>query len=169
MAAHIYCRISTNKGGSRLYQENKCIEYCKNNNLEIKAIHKHVQSSRHMQNRKYVESIINDMKDGEILIVHSVCRFSRNMIGGLQILDEMEKRNIKIYSVDEQVGYNTIYDKFRFRNLLNCAELETDKISHRVKQSYEKRKLITNLDNNNKKRKIKNTFIDNSISIYDNM
>lgn len=170
MVAHIYCRISTNRGGSEQYQEDKCVEYCNTNNLEIKSIHKHVQSSRNMQNRKYLESIIeNEMKEGDILIVHSICRFSRNMLGGLDILNKMENNGIKIYSVDDHIGYDNIHDKFRFRNIMNCAELETDKISHRIKQSYEnKRKLNTITYDNQKRQKIQNSFINKSMSIYDN-
>ena len=170
MVAHIYCRISTNKGGSQQYQVDKCIKYCNDNNLEIKSIHKHVQSSRNMQNGKYIESIIdNDMVEGDILIVHSICRFSRNMIGGLQILDKLDKRRMKIYSVDDHIGYDNIHDKFRFRNIMNCAELETDTISHRVKQSYEKKRKLNTITYSTKRQKIQNSFIEKSLSIYDNI
>jgi site-specific DNA recombinase len=169
MVAHIYCRISTNKGGSQQYQVDKCIEYCNDNNLEIKSIHKHVQSSRNMQNGKYLESIIDtEMKEGDILIVHSICRFSRNMIGGLKILDKLESKGMRIYSVDDHIGYDNIHDKFRFRNIMNCAELETDKISHRVKQSYEKKRKLNTITYTNKRQKINNSFIQTSLSIYNN-
>lgn len=169
MAAHIYCRISISKGGSQQYQIDKCVEYCNSKKLTINSIHKHVQSSRNMQNGKYLESIIDNMKEGDILIVHSICRFSRNMIGGLNILDKLEKKKLKIYSVDDNIGYDNIHDKFRFRNIMNCAELETDKISHRIKQSYEKKRKNITISYNNKKQKTQNKFIEQSLSLYNNI
>jgi DNA invertase Pin-like site-specific DNA recombinase len=122
-----------------------------------------------MQNGKYLESIIdNDMIKDDILIVHSICRFSRNMAGGLKILEKLENKCLKIYSVDDNIGYDNIHDKFRFRNIMNCAELETDKISHRVKQSYEKKRKKPHLKHDVHILKKQNMFIQKSINIYDN-
>jgi DNA invertase Pin-like site-specific DNA recombinase len=104
--------------------------------------------------------IIDEMKEGDILIVHSVCRFSRNMLGGLQILDKLEKKKIKIYSVVDHVGYdsNNIYDRFRFRQIMNCAELETDKISQRIKRA---KKFNNNAVFKVNRQKLKRNVIDN--------
>ena len=51
---------------------------------------------------------------------------------------------------------------------MNCAELETDKISHRVKQSYEKKRKLNTITYTNKRQKIENLFIQTSLSIYNN-
>jgi len=135
MKAHIYCRVSTKQSKSRDLQENECKKYCDDNGIVISKIYKHVQSSRNMKNKEYVQNIINNMEKGDVLIIHSICRFSRNMLGGLEILNELEKKGMKIYSVDDHVGYDDIFDRRKFRDIMNDAELETDKISHRVKKT----------------------------------
>lgn len=180
MRAHIYCRISTGKGGSDCYQIDECIEYCEKNGLEIGYIYNHTQSSRNMKNGEFLESIINsDMNPGDVLIVHSICRFSRNMSGGLRVLEKLSDKGIKIYSVDDQVGYDDMYDRFRFRHIMNCSELETDKISHRVKQSVKhrkrKRSVVEPKVSKRKKRRFKNTketenqFISAPLALYDEL
>lgn len=155
MKAYIYCRISKKKSDGNKLQIDKCINYCNDNHIHIAKIYEHSKSSRNMQNSKFLEHIIdNDMQAGDILIVHSICRFSRNMSGGLLILDKLEKKKIKIYSVDDKIGYDNIHDRFRFRQIMNCAELESDQISHRVKQSF-------NNKINRQKRQIDNKTYDN--------
>jgi DNA invertase Pin-like site-specific DNA recombinase len=161
MKAHIYCRVSTTKGQSDGYQLEECVQYCQEHGIEIAGTYKHVQSSRFMKNKDYLENIINKMEKGDILIIHSICRFSRNLLGGLQVLDMMDKKKLKIYSVDEHVGYDDMYDRRKFRDIMNEAELETDKISRRVtqgKQAAKKRRL--SIDNK------KNMFIDPVITRY---
>lgn len=177
MKAYIYCRISTKNGGSIQCQIDKCVDYCNSNNLDIKYVYNHVKSARHMKNKELLNVIVNEMESKDILIIHSICRFSRNMLGGLQILDALEQKSIKIYSVDDKVGYNDIHDKFRFRQIMNCAELETDKISHRVKQSKSTIKTSKKRKSNNSIKRVKkkkcniytNSFIIDAINRFDNV
>lgn len=133
MKAYIYCRTSSKDSKTTQNQIDDCSEYCQEHGIEIVNVYKHVQSSRNMKNYDYVEKIIEEMNSGDILIVHSICRFSRNMLGGLKLLELMEKKNIKIYAVDDHIGYDDIYDKRKFRDIMNESELETDRLSHRIK------------------------------------
>ena len=114
-----------------------------------------------MKNENYLISVTDKMKENDILIIHSICRFSRNLLGGLNILNMLEEKRLKIYSVDDHIGYDNIHDRFLFRNIINLSELETDKISHRVSAGWENKK---NLEMVLRKRK-NNMFLDKSLEI----
>lgn len=136
--AYIYCRISSqySKNTNSLdTQEDSCIDYCKNNGMNVVEIIKNQKSSRNMLNYEELEKLINKMKPGDTLVVADVSRFSRNLMKGLQLLDMMDKKNIKIYAVKEQGKYDTYTNRYTFRNFLNQAEYETDGISMRINDS----------------------------------
>ncbi len=149
MKAYIYCRTSIEKDFNNNYQMDECIKYCNDNNIEIGGVFNHVISSRNMKNGPYLEKIINSMTEGDVLIVYSVCRFSRNMLGGLQILDLLEKKGLNIYSVDERLSYVDIFERRKFRDIMNESELETDRLSNRILQAKKskKRKFTDDINN----------------------
>lgn len=165
MQAYIYCRISSKTGKSEKHQISECEKYCENNNIKISKIVTDTTSSKNMKNKIKLGELIDEMKEGDILIVHSICRFSRNMLGGLKILDMLEKKKIKIYSVDDHVGYDDIYDRRKFRDIMNESELEIDRLSHRIKQgkfASKKTKHDLKLNPNNK---MVNNVVDKFIKI----
>ena len=131
--AHIYTRISTKKCNSANKQLFECKKYCRHNKLSVKSVNQHVMSSRNMSNKKMLNSIVDKMKKGDILIIYSICRFSRNVYEGLDLLNKMDNKNIKIFSIDDNIGYKNMFDRYKFRDILNHSELEIDKLSHRVK------------------------------------
>lgn len=160
MNAYIYCRISKGDSNSIESQINECTEFCDSNGWDVKYVYSHVCSSRNIKNKKLINEIINEMNKGDILVINSVCRFSRNVYGGLQILGDMEKKGLKIYSVSEKVSYDidNIHDRFRFRQIMNSAELETDVISVRTKRGKRYK-----IQKNNKRKKIENNKVINDI------
>ncbi|AYV77423.1 MAG: recombinase family protein [Dasosvirus sp.] len=144
MKAYIYCRLSGRRGSVNSQTE-ECIKYCKSKGWEVAETFEQITSSRNMKNKNLLETIVDKMSNGDILVVYSVDRFSRNMLGGLQILEKMERKGVTIYSVFENLTYSTTSEKFNFRNLLNFAEFETDQISSRTKRG-KKRKIDQTVD-----------------------
>lgn len=136
--AYIYCRISSQyskKTNSLDTQEGTCISYCKDNDMNIVEIVRNKKSSRNMMNYDELEKLIEKMKPNDTLVVADVSRFSRNLMKGLQLLDKMDKKKIKIYAVKEQAKYDTFTNRYTFRNFLNHAEYETDGLSMRINDS----------------------------------
>lgn len=163
MKAHIYCRISTeNQNKSNIRQVNKCIEFCKKNNIQIEYIYEESSSSRKFKNKNTLNDVIKKMKTGDILIIPSIDRFSRNVYGGLEILEKMVELGLHIFSIDDNIGYFDIYDKHKFRERMSYAELESDIISKRVKGT---KKIINITVDNNKNDYINNI---NDAEIIDN-
>jgi DNA invertase Pin-like site-specific DNA recombinase len=137
--AYIYCRLSYSSKNKHSYslntQKDQCETYCNNNNIAVKGIVSEVKSSRNMENYNKLDEIVDKMVEGDILIISNVSRFSRNMSKGLQLLDKIYAKRAKIYSVEENISYDTCHDKYSFREHLNLAEREGDIISNRISLS----------------------------------
>ena len=125
-------------------QRDICIAYCKDNNINVNKIYVHTGTARNGCNTKSLYEIIGDMNKGDTVIIPNISRFSRNVLEGLRLLHKMEEMGIKIYSVDENLSYNNVYDKYYFTLELASAEKESNMISHRLNlsnKSTRKRKM----------------------------
>jgi DNA invertase Pin-like site-specific DNA recombinase len=145
MVAYIYCRISTqySKTSHSLdSQEDQCIEYCKNLGYNVKEIIKDKISSRNMTNFEAIKNLISVMDSGDTLIISEISRFSRNVMKGIELLEEMSKKGINIHSVKENINYSDSINKYLFRLFLNQAEYESDTISFRINTSIKHLKKI---------------------------
>ena len=98
----IYCRVSNLKLESQSFstQEKNCTEYCKKNNLRIKAIHKEHNSGYGKQ--KNLDSIIKNHKNIN-LIINDITRFSRSHQYGNKLLNVCLKKNIVLHFVKENI------------------------------------------------------------------
>ena len=144
MIAHIYCRLSQDSKAGPNYsldkQEQECKKYCEGHDLKNICVHRVVGSARGSgisATNTYMNNVISEMVKGDTLIVYDVTRFSRNTLNGLLLLEKMVDKGVKIRTVKEKLGYDTIYDRLAFRQLLSLAEYESDQISERIKTSVE--------------------------------
>lgn len=150
MKVHVYGRVSksNNKGygGTNIniqFDESK--EYCLLRGWTQNQIIYHVQerSARNGNNLPELNAILDIMEPGDILVIYTVDRLSRNTLEGIDFLERLTKKGCHIESVLERITYNadSIYDRFRFRDIINHAELESDRISVRTRRSHTHRKL----------------------------
>jgi len=142
--ATIYCRLSSEKQNDYKdipleVQEKRCQTYCDNNNIEVNDVIYDIGSGRNMTKRNVYKILLDNYGNNNV-IVNDVSRFSRNICQGIDLLNELEKKNINFISVGDNCGYRTEYDKYQIRNLLNLSQFESDKISSRIKRSLEVRK-----------------------------
>ena len=139
MATYIYCRLSQDSRAGVNYsldkQEQECRNYCDTNGLTIKYVHRIVGSARGNSNCAYIEGIIDGMNEGDTLIVYDVTRFSRNTLEGLILLQKIVDKGARVRTIKENLGYDTMYDRLAFRQLLSLAEFESDQTSERIKTS----------------------------------
>jgi DNA invertase Pin-like site-specific DNA recombinase len=83
--------------------------------------------------------MIRKIPNNSNIIIYNITRFSRNVLQGLSVLDKLNKRGVKIYSVMEKCWYHsnaTTADKHLFRSTLCVAENESNMISDRVRGSF---------------------------------
>lgn len=138
----IYCRISSandNKGCSLASQAEAGMTYCHNNNYTVDTTVYEIGSAWKNPKQTNLECIINNHKN-VTLIVNSIDRFSRNVSKGIDMINKMIIKNIKLVSLNDTVDLSSATGRASFRNLLSNSELESDKISERCKRGSAHRK-----------------------------
>lgn len=155
MQAIIYCRQSqkksVNSGKKEIStelslesQERLCRKYCENNKISVLEVIYERGSARDIKNLPNLMKIVKK-KEFNILLVADVSRLIRNMRDGLNLSKTLSDRGIRIYSVYDDCNYYTgadFIEKFKFRDLLNHAEFESDQIAYRVNRSLDHRRSI---------------------------
>lgn len=164
MKAHIYCRVSkanNNKGGTNInIQIDDCVDYCKEHKIQDIIVHEQEQSSRKGTNIPTLRHIMDNMDSGDLLVIHSADRLSRYALEGIQFLTDLYAKGCKIISVAENITYDEgkYYDRFSFRNIMNHAELESDRLSTRISRVKRSNKTVDSvLSPSIRKRKISST------------
>jgi len=144
---YIYCRVSTkkqsiyNKGHTSLnVQEKEIRKYCEEKKINvIKVVHE-AYSARNMEKMNGLNYLRDIAQPGQKIIVYDISRFSRNINQALLCLDELNKRNISIVSVTENITYNSAVSRNQFRLQLCASSYFSDISSEKVKASISFRK-----------------------------
>lgn len=144
---YIYCRVSSDKqanyvaGSTSLeVQQDTVYDYCDNNGITVEHCYFDICSARNMDKLYYQKELLKLCKPGDTIYVYDISRFSRNTLQALKLLEELDKQNIKIFSVKEGCTFNSPFQRNMFRMLLCKAENESDIISSRVKDSIKYRR-----------------------------
>ena len=126
----VYCRVSSSRDDSYGFsiQEENCLEYCKQNKMRVREIHKEYNSGNGKQ--KILIDLISKYKCIN-LIVYDVTRFSRNVTIGSQLLDKCIKNKITVHFVKENIVYNNLNHNTVMTGLQN-SENEWNQIRKRI-------------------------------------
>jgi len=173
-----------------------CIEYIKNNdiykNIDIGVIEE-IGSSYNNQNALIkLDKILEIMENNTLILIHDTSRFGRNIYQTNRDCEKVELKKSYIISVTEQIcfGLNRITDQSFFQKL-NEAEMFSNIQSERAKNRYKilkengeyigkapfgkmvikneenKRVLVDNPQEQGLILELKNSLINNKISIYE--
>jgi DNA invertase Pin-like site-specific DNA recombinase len=119
-------------------QKETLIKYCVDNKLQISSIEMDDGiSARNLSKLVGLQKIVENIQPTEVLLVLDLSRFARHTLGGLQILESLSKRNIRIYSVMDGMNYDTPASRHCVRTTISCAELESDIKSAKLKASIQ--------------------------------
>lgn len=119
-------------------QKETLMKYCVDNKLHISSIEMDDGiSARNLSKLVGLQKIVENIQPNEVLLVLDLSRFARHTMGGLQILESLSKRNIRIYSVMDGMNYDTPASRHCVRTTISCAELESDIKSAKVKASIQ--------------------------------
>jgi DNA invertase Pin-like site-specific DNA recombinase len=117
-------------------QKDILMKYCIEKNMKIKSIEfDDGVSARNPLKLKGLRNIINNISKNEILLILDLSRFSRNTKYGIELLNELEGKGAKIYSVLDGMNYDTPSAKHCVRTTLSCAQMESDVKSIKIKNS----------------------------------
>lgn len=123
-----YCRVST-KG----QVDNNSIEEQGNKILEYYPTAKLIEESYSgAKDREIFNSILNEIKDGDILVVTKLDRFCRTTKEGLQYIDKLMNKGVKIHILNMGLIEDTPMGRLIVTNLLAFAEFERAMIIERT-------------------------------------
>lgn len=119
-------------------QKTIIMKYCLEKKLLISSIKMDDGiSGRYYNKRIGLKEIISTIKKDEYLLFLDISRFSRNASTGIQILDQLHKQGVKIYSVLDGMNYDTPSSQHFVRTTLSSAQFESDLKSAKVKASIQ--------------------------------
>jgi DNA invertase Pin-like site-specific DNA recombinase len=144
------CRVSTKKQAedphlSLQAQEGKLMEkYCewkdqkeyKNKPLRLKTFK--LSESVYKKIPYDILQIAENAREGDIVAVHRVDRLSRNVFKFLDVLEQLNEKKVKIYSVEENLFYHL--NRLQFVQFVLDANKEAETMGKRVKLILEKRR-----------------------------
>lgn len=146
MKTILYIRVSTtqqvNDGISLEAQEQRLIQYCEFNGLEVVGILKDEGLSGSNANREGYRKLMDMVMTKEIdaVAVYSLSRFARNTVEVLKSIELMNKNNIQFHSLTEKIDTTSPTGRFFLTTLAALGQLEREQISERTKDALAHKK-----------------------------
>ena len=146
MKTILYIRVSTtqqvNDGISLEAQEQRLIQYCEFNGLDVVGILKDEGLSGSNANREGYRKLMDMVKTKEIdaVAVYSLSRFARNTVEVLKSIELMNKNNIQFHSLTEKIDTTSPTGRFFLTTLAALGQLEREQISERTKDALAHKK-----------------------------
>ena len=129
-----YCRVSTRgqlEGNGLEAQEKEILN--KYSNAEIvKEAFTGTKTDRPIFNK-----VIEELKEGDMLVVTKLDRLARNTVEGIQIVEELFAKGVSVHALNVGLLENTSMGKFFLTTLLAVAEMERNTIIERTQSGKE--------------------------------
>jgi len=141
MKAGLYLRVSTTDQ-TTLNQELELKKYCENNEIEIYSIYKDEGISGSKTTRPELDKMLQDMRNRcfDVVICWKLDRLGRSTQHLLQILEELQNKQVRLICIDMNIDTGTPQGKFFFTIVGAFAELEREIIRERIKLGLARRK-----------------------------
>ena len=147
MRAVAYIRVSDLSqvdGNSLDAQERLFKELCKSRDWEQGRIYREEGKSAHtdsISKRPVFRQLLDDSRDNQfdIVVVHTLDRWSRNTRIALESLAMMAKHNVALVSITENIDYSTAQGKLMTTMLAGFAEYFSDSLSTHIKKGLGER------------------------------
>lgn len=137
MKAFGYCRVSTteqqDEGVSLLHQQDRIGAWAKANGHELAGMFVEARSGGRADNRPELKKAVAAAgREGGILVVYSLSRFSRSVRDTLALADQLEKSGANLASLSESLDTSNAVGKMFFRLMSVLAEFERDQLRERT-------------------------------------
>ena len=87
--------------------------------------------------RPIFNEVLRELKEGDTLVVTKLDRLARNTVEGIQIVENLFKRNVAVHVLNVGLLENTSMGKFFLTTLLAVAEMERNTILERMNSGKE--------------------------------
>lgn len=138
--AYIYARVSSSniKYASNSHSINTqidiCMQYCVENDIDINRMYTDEGvSAGKGNNMKKLYDILEEMETGDLLVISTVDRLSRDIYSGIEFLKKLSDKGCNIFAVLDDINYSTDYCREEFHNRLSHAQRESERGSFRTK------------------------------------
>ena len=138
MKIAIYIRVSTEEqakeGYSLTTQREYLEEYAKRDGRDVFKVYSDNGISGYSERRPALQELLKDAKlrRFDLVIVHKIDRFSRNLKDLLNLVDELSMRGVAFKSATEPFDTTTSAGKMMFQQLGSFAEFERNRLAERV-------------------------------------
>ena len=136
----IYTRSSIDNGTSIDTQKQAMLDYALKNNMILDTTNGYIEDNNVSGRTNLIKGEISfwlpQIKDNSHLIIYSTDRFTRNMLHGLVLLDDMVKRNITVHFLKEEIVYDSNVSaakKAMIQQELQTAEKYSNLTSEKIK------------------------------------
>ncbi|PHR54541.1 MAG: resolvase [Arcobacter sp.] len=131
-----YCRVSTSLQ-ENLNQRLLILDFAHKNSMVVDDIVEVTTSSKKNRKDRQIDSTIDTMTTGDVLLVYALDRIGRSTIETLQILEDIKNKGIKLIIIKENIVIDKENDNplntMMLTMLSAVAELERSFISERTK------------------------------------
>lgn len=134
MRVAIYARVSTDKQELE-HQIDSCKRFCDYRKLEIANVYQEIFSGAKAKRPQYLE-LVSALRRGEYdgIVVFRLDRLGRNARELALLIDELENRGIKVFSINESFDTSTAMGRAMREIIIIFAQLEREQISEATKQ-----------------------------------
>ena len=118
--------------------------------------------------RPIFNKVIEELKEGDMLVVTKLDRLARNTVEGIQIVEELFKKGVSVHVLNVGLLENTSMGKFFLTTLLAVAEMERNTIIERTQAGKEMAKKNPNFKEGRPKAHSKEN-IDRALKLLETM
>ncbi len=137
MAIIGYIRVSSNKQTLE-HQEFEIKKFAKSQKIKIDRWVQEKISSRKPLAKRQLGQLLNELKEGDILIACEISRLGRSLLEVMRILESCLNKNCQVWTIKENYRLgNDIQSKVMAFAFGLSAEIERNLISQRTKSSLE--------------------------------
>lgn len=135
MKTAVYCRVSTDR--QELTQQiESCRKFCEYKDFEIGKIYTDIGSGKDYFSRPGYNEMLQDLRamkyDG--VVTFRFDRLGRNAMEAVRFFEEMEKKGISIFSLNENLDTTTAIGRAVRDIIVRLAQLERESIAEATKQ-----------------------------------
>lgn len=136
MAKYFYIRVST-IAQNTVRQEVKTKEL----GIPIENVYIEKQSGRNVNDRPILKALLTRVVRGDVVIVDAISRFARNTKDLLELVDELNTKEVSFISLSEQIDTTSATGRFMLTVFGAMSELERAYIKDRQREGIEQAKL----------------------------
>ena len=136
MKAFGYCRVSTtdqqDEGVSLNNQQERIKAWAAANGHDLAGMYVEARSGGRADNRPELKKAMAACREGNILVVYSLSRFSRSVRDTLALADQLERAGANLASLSESLDTSTPVGRMFFQLMSVLSEFERNQLRQRT-------------------------------------